>query len=276
MTTKTTKKTEAEAEEKNLPATVQDTGGLPAELMDEALADAGKGSSTSMADRVVPYISVLQDMTPMVKPRDPKYVEGAQAGMFLLNGVNRLIDGEEGFIFQPCYFDKLWVEWVPRVRGGGFVAHHKEKPEDAKLIAIKDERGNDRQVWRNSRDNDLIETRYHFGHIVAAGGHATPAIIALSSTGHTSSRQWMELMNEYKVNGKPVPTWFRTYRVTTTERRNPSGSWFVPKFEHDGWVQDASLRAAGKQLYEALDRGEMRAAEPESEMSGGGDSDTPI
>lgn len=251
--------------ETQLPATQKSpVGGIPAELLDEALADAGKGVSTAADDRIVPFLSILQDGSPQVKPREAKYVDGAEAGMVLLNGVNRLLDGEGGFIFQPCFFSKAWVEWVPRKRGGGFVARYAEQPADARKITVRGDDGKDREMWRNERDNDLIETRYHVGHIID-GDRVIPAVISLSSTGHTSSRQWMELMNEFKARGKPVPSWFRTYLVQTTERSNPSGAWFVYKFAHDDWVRDADLRAAGKALYESLSSGAMVVAEDEGD-----------
>src|SRR3982751_762076 len=107
--------------------------GLPAEMLEELAADAGAGLSTSADDNIVPFIILLQDMSPEVKKRDPNYVEGAEAGMYLNRATKQLWAGDRAMAertgfpvleFQHCYFDRQVVEWIPRQDGGGFVARY--------------------------------------------------------------------------------------------------------------------------------------------------------
>jgi hypothetical protein len=111
------------------------TGGPPAFLDEYA---TGEGVSTAAADNSVPFIAVLQGLSPQVNPRDDAYVEGAQAGDFWLkNSPVPIVKGMRGFRFQSCAFWQDVVEWVPRDDGGGIVARYEIKPmEDVKKVLI--------------------------------------------------------------------------------------------------------------------------------------------
>ena len=71
------------AKNESTSLTTQAEAGLPAEMLDELIQDAGAGTSQSADDNIVPFIALLQDMSPEVKKRDPEYVEGAEVGFFL-------------------------------------------------------------------------------------------------------------------------------------------------------------------------------------------------
>src|SRR5262252_8802325 len=108
---------------------------MPAGMMERMQADAGKGLSTKAEDNIVPIITVLQPLSPQLQRSSTKYISSAMAGDIMMkNAANPIIKGESGIIFQPCYFMKEWVEWVPRTSGGGFVARHEQCPEDVKEI----------------------------------------------------------------------------------------------------------------------------------------------
>jgi len=239
---------------------------LPADLMEDMQQYAGMGVSTDASDRVVPFVSVLQDMSPQTKKRDPSYIDGAEPGMILLTNTKKLVAGDEGILFQPCFFHKVWVEWIPRANGGGFVGTHIVRPADAKLVKYHGDDGRERQGWRTPDGNDLIETRYHYGHLLNDRQEITgAAVISFSSTGHTASRQWMELMNQHKVRGVLAPSFFRSYRLTTTLKKNAQGEWFTWSVEDGEWINNRDVREAGHSLYEAIKSGSVRAADAQAE-----------
>jgi hypothetical protein len=221
--------------------------------------DSGKGLSFAAEDNIVPLIYTLQALSPAVNKRNSAYVEGAEPGDFLKkNSIHGpLVKGTEGMLFQPCYFEKVWIEWKPN--RGGFAGIHKERPVDAmeKEIIIE---GKPRKAWMRDNGNTVIETRQHVG---LADGE--PYVISLSSSGHTVSRQWMQMMNQQYLPGKNkiAASWAKKYRLTTMERSNNSGqTWFVIKPEDlgdSGWVNEEEYMR-GKQLYQAFSRGEKEAA----------------
>jgi hypothetical protein len=243
-----------------------------ADFADEILQDSGKGVSHSQDDNIIPLVYVLQALSPAVNKRNPNYVDGAEAGDLLKrNSIHKpLIKGNEGFIFQPCFFDKVWVEWRPN--RGGFAGTHKDRPADAREEETIVE-GKPRKQWVRPNGNVLVETRQHVGY---ADGE--PYVIPFSSSGHTVSRTWMQMMNQQFIPGtnKIAPSFAKKYRLTTTERTKDSNSWFVIKVEDlgdAGWVGSKDEYLKGKMLYDAFASGEKKAADVEEQ---GGDNSVPF
>lgn len=283
-----------EKDKKTTAVAVQNNNaGLPAEFADELAADAGAGTSQNADDNIVPFIVLLQDMSPQVKKRDPEYVDKAEPGM-LMNKANKKLyaaDDEQAvatglplLVFQPCAFDRAIIEWIPRIDGGGFVARHEFKNTveetmkaiGGKQVEITDEKGDKKLVWKTADGkHDLIDTRYHFGNILEDDGTLVPAVIGMSSTGHTASREWMTLMNQkINVQGKLIvpPSWAKQYIVHSKPKKNAKGDFFVFTVDENGWITDAALRAAGKELNAAFGKGDIRANDADLNDSGAGDS----
>lgn len=243
--------------EDQLPETV----GLPAEISSFLLEDSGKGVSFAQEDNIVPLIYLLQANSPALKKSSPNYLEGSAAGdIWKRNSIHQqLIKGEEGFLFQPCHFEKVWLEWRPN--RGGFAGSHPERPSDAKETEIMHE-GKPRLIWVRKNGNQVVETRQHVGF---ANGEAY--VISFSSTGHTVSRTWMQMMNQQYIPGtnKIAPSFSRLYKLTSVERTKDANSWFVFKVEDAGWVTKREDYEKGKALHEAFTRGEKKVANEELE-----------
>lgn len=302
-------KTAPEEETKN--ELVAQTGGtaLSADFLDEIAADAGAGTSRNADDNVVPFIALLQDMSPQAKKRDPNYIDGAEPG-FLLNKATRGIfditksvaDGGDEFLVQPCAFHRCVVEWIPRDAGGGFVARHDTQPGQdiddllsklgKQIVDPKDSTGK-KKIWVTpDGKHELRDTRYHYVNILMEDGSLFPAVMSFSSTGHTASREWMTLMNNFKIKVGDrlitAPSWAKKYRVRSKVKTNTSGDFFVLYIEDAGVIEDKAVREQGKLLNKAFESGEVKAdVEDESGegtassagQSGGGDKnqgDIPI
>lgn len=271
------------------------TGGLPADMMDEMIADAGAGVSQSADDNIVPFIVLLQDMSPEAKKRDPEYVDGAEVGMFLNKATKQLYaaDAKQAeetglplLVFQHCAFDRAIIEWVPRNDGGGYVGRHAlvGSPEATmeKLGArqVPDANDPNKKNWKTADGkNDLIDTRYHFGHVIAEDGSMSPAVLAFSSTGHTASREWMTMMNNVKVKNPQsgallvAPAWSKKYLVTSKAKSNKKGDFFVASVSDAGWITDKAMREEGKKLHEAFSTGAIRADEGKTDSE---NSEAPV
>lgn len=232
------------------------------ELYTEAAPIAGFGTSQDKADNLIPFLVILQDGSPQVKKRDPGYIEGAEPGMIMRTDIKRVYSGKDGVVFQPCYFQKKWVEWVPRDTGGGggagFVATYDRMPPQGV------QKPDNPNHWKMPSGNDLVETRYHFGNLLDPdAGQISQCVIGMSSSQHTVSKSWMALMNQFRIGGSVIaPSFFRAYRLTTAERKNAKGTWFVFKPDDLGWLSK-DLRELGHTLYTAVASGEKTAADPE-------------
>ena len=246
--------------EEHVPAIADD-------LLDFLLENSGEGVSTSAEDNIVPIVYLLQANSPATKKSQPTYVEGAVAGDILKRNSthNPLVKGEEGMIVQPCYFNKVWVEWRPN--RGGLAGVHVDRPADAKEVEIMND-GKPKRVWQRDNGNQLVETRQH---VVLIDGQE-PYVIPLSSTGHTVSRNWMQTMGQQFVPGtnKIAASYAKYYKITTTERTKGTDSWFVYKVEDlgdKGWIKDKAQLLKGKALFDAFNKGEKKATVVEEDLS---------
>lgn len=246
------------------------------EIREEARAIGSLGVSGAREDNIVPFLLVLQDGSPQVKARDPAYINGAQPGMILLTSTKQLLTKT---LFQPCHFAKKWVEWLPRDAGGGggkgFVATHEGMPAGARNIT-KDGKVNKNAWYDPDTGNIYAETRYHIGNILdEEAGTVVPAVIGMTSTQHTVSRQWMALMNSFRLGGVPAPSFFRAYELGTVEKRNPQGTWFVFSVRDRGWVSKP-LRELGHDLYDSVEAGEKVADTPQEAGDEAGEKEVPF
>lgn len=234
----------------------------PAVLGKLFAADAGKGVSSLQEDNLVPLIYILQAQSPQVNKRSPDFIPGAEAGaIWLRNTTAPIVPGETGILFQPCYFSKDWVEWVPRDNGGGFVGRHERCPSDAKKIT--DPQNPNRVQFICQNGNEVKETRNHIG-LVLLDGEALPYVIPMTSSGHTVSRQWMFMMNAKHTSAGRAPSWACIYRLKTKERSNASGTWFTWDVTDAGWVQTEAEYLRGKELNAAFASGAKAVESPTS------------
>ena len=123
---------------------------LPAAVLDYG-DDAGAGYEGQTAkDLSLPWINVLQDLSPQVKDKNSHY----KTGMLFNTVTNEGIDGEKGLVIIPAHKRRVFVEWVPRDNGGGFVAvHEPESDVVAKALSASTAFGK-----YSYKGNDLVET----------------------------------------------------------------------------------------------------------------------
>lgn len=258
----------------NLPAAADDAANkgaalvgdqLPSFLQEAAARDAGKGVSQAAEDNIVPLIYVLQSNSPQVNRRGPDYIDGAKDGdLWLRNSGIPPVDGDKGLLFQPCHFSKEWVVWSPRKTGLGIQGRFAECPPEAVEKEVPDEEDptKTRKKWVMPNGDECIETRYHVGFAViedqdgAPTGQALPFVIPFKSTGHTTSRTWMFMMNGKMIGSSAAPSWACLYRLKTKQRTNSSGTWNAITVEDAGWVQSQADYDRGAKLHAQMISGE--------------------
>lgn len=203
--------------------------------------------NVNQEDLGIPFLTILQKGNPQVD-RDhvdyaTKKIDGAEIGDIINSVANVVVAsaGEE-LEFIPCSYQRLYMEWVPRAKGGGLVKTHK----DASILneCVRNELGQD--VLRNN--NIIVTTAYFYG-IALLDGAKTPVVIGLSSTQLKKAKMWLNMMMTLKL-AKPdgtkytPPMFSHTYLLSSTPEKNEKGTWRGWLIHMGKMVTDSVLIAA--------------------------------
>lgn len=229
-------------------------------------ADSGGGMEHTDRDSfAIPFLRVLQKISPQCDEADAAYIEGAKGGMLLNTVTGKLYDE---VIFLPCAYQRRFIQWAPRGGDGGYRGEWLQD-DVARMRASGEVTEEDGKLFlgeANEKKSDrLVDTRSHYGLVIdPEDGSVTQVILSLSSTQIKKSKQLMSMLSSARVKTKDglitPPTWMNRVRITTVLESNDQGSWYGVKFEADGFLTDAELYAAGKSFHDTVMAGEARAA----------------
>ncbi len=210
----------------------------------EQYEGAGQEDFTA-GDLQLPFLYLLQDLSPQVKKRDPKYIDGAEPGDFLHSVVQSPIDGEIGIPVLPIGYNKVFNEWVPRKEGGGFVASHPSRDE---------------AYTNRIAGNDVVETANWF-LLAKINGNWAPIVLSCTSTKLKASRNLASRINLLRVEvggeSRRVPIFMQQYTLKALAQSNQHGAYFAIQFVPDGILDDDDLIAEGANLRELFKGGKL-------------------
>lgn len=236
--------------------------------------DAGAGADNVTArDLAIPFLVILQSMSPQVDKKKPEFIKGAEPG-FVLNTVTGEMHKEPvELTVVPCYYEQKLIEWQPRESGGGLVAIY----DITDPIAQKAKRdpATNRDVLPNN--NLLVTTSQHYVLQVKDDGSFEPAVISMTSTQLKHSKRWNSMMANVKMKSPDgrvfTPAVFsHQYKVKVKGETNNKGSWHGWDLELDKQVSDPELYMAAKQFYQAVSQGRVKATPPAAAAEHGSDA----
>lgn len=256
------------------------------------LSDDDFGTGFEGADKdtyAIPFLQLLQKMSPLVDEDSPRHIEGAKAGMLLNTVTQRLFDGKAGFDMVPCFFKRSFILWGPREAGGGFKGEFtpeqiEQMVQEGKIIV------QDGHYYAPSADGSAIDpkkndyyadTRSHYVITIdPETGETGSAILSLASSQIKASRMLMTALQQKKIDtpqGKRTPPMFlNKVRVTTQGLSNDQGSWSGIVFNLNGLVDSKDLYEEAKAFYGAVTAGTVKADYSKAPASDGpGVSDGP-
>src|SRR5215469_7120968 len=83
--------------------------------------DYGAGTEgTAPEEQVVPYLVMLQGLSPQLDSGDPKFIKGAALGNIVNTATEEFYDGREGRDVIVCARYYHYGMWIPRALDGGF------------------------------------------------------------------------------------------------------------------------------------------------------------
>jgi len=192
---------------------------------DDDLLSAGTGLEEASADDyAIPFLRVLQSMSPQLKKSDGKYIQGAEEGNLFNTVTETVYDGTQGVALIPCAYKKKFIEWVTRENGGGLV----DDSHSASILkqCKKDDKG--RFILENG--NQIAETAEYYCIVAQDEGAPEQVLLSLTSSQLGFSRRWNTMLNNARVqNAKgetvPAPMFSYMYNLTTIPQSNDQYSW---------------------------------------------------
>lgn len=223
----------------------------------EALAVASYGEDVALGfenttpdDISLPFLTLLQDLSPEVTGDKGQGIDGAKAGM-LYNSVTKQTFDKT--LFVPAWHEHLFVEWIPRKQGGGFVARHELTSDVVKAAKEASTKFGKYSVGTN----DLVETQYLYGVICGPDDSQEMGVIGFTSTKLKIFRDWWTRVNMFLVpqgDRKVRPPLFaHLVEISTRRQTNREGQSFS-NFVLKAAAQDnikASLLSPDDSRYQA-------------------------
>jgi hypothetical protein len=242
----------AKPQSKNVPA-VSSGKHLPAEAALYASASGIGLENAGREDFAIPFLTILQKLSPQLDKKDPAYIKEAESGMILNTATGELFPADEGVLVIPCFYNSKFVAWVAREKGGGYKGEYN-RDDPVVRTTRRDDRG--REFLPNS-DIHLVDTRI-FGVLVFSDGVPSPAILTMSSTQLKKAKKWCTGMQAKQAEEKRqglapngYPIFAHAYRLTTIGESNDKGNWDGWVIEHEGLLHEAIKGGLGTQAFEA-------------------------
>ena len=226
---------------------------------DDTLLSEGTGlEETTVEDFVIPFIRVLQPMSPQLNKASGSYVEGASAGDLYNTVTNSVYSGDKGIVLVPSAYVKKYIEWVPREKGGGLVnANH-----DISILSECRKDPESRKYYTKD-GNEIVETAQFY--VLVLDPEPQQAVIAFTSTQLSVARKWLTMMRMARVQNSQgqhveAPMFAYTYRLTTTSQSNDKGTWNSFSISQEGQTSLADAQVA-KTFMTAARSGEVEVKE---------------
>jgi len=214
-------------------------------------------------DVAIPFLSILQQLSPQCVDGDPLYNPDAKPSMVYNSVTGELLETKkDGFDFIPFTYKASLIEWVPRAKGGGFVKEYS--------IDLKDKF----KFSRNEQNLDIIQQGSELGtpgnqlnlthtHVIGLvkGAVLEPAVMTMTSTQIKASKQLNALIknNPLIIKGAAVHVRFaHVINAKTLQRKNDQGMWYVWDFERKGLLGNKTHFDFAKNFVDGMKAGEHK------------------
>jgi hypothetical protein len=223
-----TQKQDVVRQEQQLPATD-----------DYADKYAGEGTAVDAQYQITPMARIVQANSPFVKRTNMQYIDGAQPGMIVLsNSAEPLVEGEEGILFQPCWFGTVWEVRTPKSDQGFplYIGEYAEPQAGWEQVKNKNFIS-----YKTPDGNVANEVHQHVGFI-HRNGQIAPYAIKFGSTGIFVSKNFNGLVSGRKTaTGRAAARFTFLYRMTVKSQTNQFGEWGQWNISPEGKASEADL-----------------------------------
>jgi len=236
-----------------------------ANIMADFEAHSGAGMDQIGAeDMQIPFLRVLQPMSPQLNEQEPVYIEDASAGDLYNSVTGQFWKRKEGVYVIPFGYTVKYLEFLP-----------KDPGSSSKGGMVGELNANDPDIHRTTRNgaveilpsgNELIRSHQHLVVVVdPKTGASHTAICDLKKTGIKVSKRWNTMMRMVQYEGKNgpfnPPMWGTVWKVTGVQESNDYGSWFNLSVDRvDPTDVPANAIQEAKNMFESFQKGEVKTS----------------
>jgi hypothetical protein len=162
----------------------------------------------------MPFVKILQKLSPEVDPTDGAYVEGAEIGMFLNDATKELSKELQAIILK---IEHNLIVWRPD--RGGLVGVYSKSMEN-QIVAQKE--GNYKY---DAEGNDIVDTISFY--LMNPEDPTDVFILSTSKASFKYGRSLATRVRSLKMNGRPVKkTWAGIWKIGLVLEENEKGKWY--------------------------------------------------
>ena len=221
-------------------------------------ADSGIGlENITTEDMQIPFIRIIQALSPQLQKDDPLYIKGAEQGDIFNTVSQEIYKQDEGVTLVPAFFEKKFLEFQLRSSGGGFV---RELAPDDKDITMTS-RENTTELLPNG--NELVRTHQHLVIAKSADGTIAPSVLDMKKTQLKVSRRWNTLKNSARLPSRALmPIYGTAWQLTTVLEANDQGKWFNYKLDRVNDITPTieKMMLEARNMYQGVSKGEVKMA----------------
>lgn len=184
----------------------------------------------NMDTMAIPFIRILQTLSPQLKKTKAEFIPEAEEGM-IINSVSGMIY-EKPLRIVIGKFDRHYIEWKPK--RAGFVAAHAPELIENEARYIRNEKN---QLIDPDTNNLLVDT-YMYYVLLPDYMDEGVCLISLSSTQLKEAKKLNRMLMTTKLPGtnrKALP-YFMEWELDVVEASNDQGDWWAPVFKFARFV----------------------------------------
>lgn len=216
----------------------------------------------------IPFIRILQDLSPQIKKKKAEYVDGAESGM-IINTVNEALY-KAPLLFVVGKFERYYIEWKPN--RGSFVAQHLPENVETRMNEFtRDEKG---KLYNIKSGNYFVETYIYY---VLLPDHMEEGVclITMSSTQIKEAKKLNRALTTTCIPGtkqRALP-YFMEWSLSVVEMSNDQGEWWGMKIRLSRFIEREMLANVVKERKALPDKkADLTLIEDRPEATDDGDA----
>ncbi|KKN53713.1 hypothetical protein LCGC14_0599680 [marine sediment metagenome] len=185
-------------------------------------AFAGGGmENVGAGDVLMPFLGIVQALSPQVEKGHAKFIEGAEVGDLYNTVTNELYGDGKQVCFVACCKETQYVEWIKRDDGGGLVGFYEPGDPFVNDIIAK---AKDKFKLETADGHDLVETHYVYGYLIDGPEGKSieePVVVSFSSSKIKVYKG--QLMTRIRTIKNNPPMFGFRFTITTVADKNKKG-----------------------------------------------------